>query len=463
MTRALLGTKRVEGVARVLKVLNNAAVLNTETMNVFDVNEATCRAVESIENGRSREEVCSTMGCTREELDEILTTLSQPGVQMTAEQQATFDRKRLVLMVSHDCNLRCRYCYASHGTYGTGLPSMTPESALEIVRACDKNLGKPDFYMFFGGEPTLNMPAITDVFNELSKDGAKQTFGAVTNGTFSRELMQPLLQSGKMSLTFSLDGAEEVHDQLRPSVRKKGSFTTALGNLLWSKEFIAPAVECTFTPDHVKKGHSLVKLIHFFSAVGVSAPHIVPVSPQREYRGFDSAALVAEYRKAIDYCLDSFVEGNPRWFTILGGIMAAFTAGRKREYLCPAGTTTTCVDSNGDLYPCFMFSGNEEVRLGNIFSFDRTSYEANLSAFVEGARKSNREGCDRCWAVNICSGCMGNSYWATGRLTGNDPSWCNLVRETIAYVAEKIARLHSNKVVWERLVEAFKNPVNDAE
>ena len=94
-----------------------------------------------------------------------------------------------------------------------------------------------------------------------SKNGVKETFGAVTNGTFSRELMQPLLESKKMSLTFSLDGPGDVQNLLRPFVSKKGSFNTVLGNLLWAQEFIDAQVECTFTPDHVMRGYSLVKLI----------------------------------------------------------------------------------------------------------------------------------------------------------------------------------------------------------
>ena len=130
----------------------------------------------------------------------------------------------------------------------------------------------------------------------------------------------------------------------------------------------------------------------------------------------------------------------------------AFTMGRKREYLCPAGTTTICADSNGDLYPCFMFSGNEAMRLGNALQFVKQDFDKRLEEFVSASRKTNREGCDKCWAVNICSGCMGAAYWASGRLTGNDPCWCNLQRETIAYIAEKIARLHSDKAVWQGLL-----------
>ncbi|MBE3519095.1 MAG: SPASM domain-containing protein [Firmicutes bacterium] len=117
----------------------------------------------------------------------------------------------------------------------------------------------------------------------------------------------------------------------------------------------------------------------------------------------------------------------------------------------------------GDLYPCFMFAGIDEVRLGNIFDFDEDDFRKRREDFIRASRKSNREDCGSCWAANICGGCMGSAFWASGRLTGNDPSWCEFQRETIAYVAEKIARLHSDKMLWQRLADAFKNATYEAE
>ena len=36
--------------------------------------------------------------------------------------------KAMCLHVSHDCNLRCKYCFASTGDFGTGRKIMTPET-----------------------------------------------------------------------------------------------------------------------------------------------------------------------------------------------------------------------------------------------------------------------------------------------------------------------------------------------
>ena len=50
--------------------------------------------------------------------------------------------KALCLHVSHDCNLRCKYCFASTGDFGTGRKIMPPETALKAIDWVVKKSGK---------------------------------------------------------------------------------------------------------------------------------------------------------------------------------------------------------------------------------------------------------------------------------------------------------------------------------
>lgn len=67
--------------------------------------------------------------------------------------------KAMCLHVSHDCNLRCRYCFAGQGIYG-GKPQTMP---FEVAKAAIDFLVKqsgPRRHLeldFFGGEPLLNL------------------------------------------------------------------------------------------------------------------------------------------------------------------------------------------------------------------------------------------------------------------------------------------------------------------
>ena len=71
--------------------------------------------------------------------------------------------KALCLHVSHDCNLRCQYCFASTGDFGTGhrmtMDVETAKKAIDFVieRSGNRRNIEVDF---FGGEPLMAMDTV---------------------------------------------------------------------------------------------------------------------------------------------------------------------------------------------------------------------------------------------------------------------------------------------------------------
>ena len=71
--------------------------------------------------------------------------------------------KALCLHVSHDCNLRCQYCFASTGDFGTGrrmtMDVETAKKAIDFViaRSGSRRNIEVDF---FGGEPLMAMETV---------------------------------------------------------------------------------------------------------------------------------------------------------------------------------------------------------------------------------------------------------------------------------------------------------------
>ena len=71
--------------------------------------------------------------------------------------------KALCLHVSHDCNLRCQYCFASTGDFGTGhrmtMDFDTAKKAIDWVVA--KSGKRRNIEVdFFGGEPLMAMDTV---------------------------------------------------------------------------------------------------------------------------------------------------------------------------------------------------------------------------------------------------------------------------------------------------------------
>ena len=75
------------------------------------------------------------------------------------------DVKALCLNVAHDCNLRCKYCFASKGDYEGKRELMSPEVGKEAVKFLAQKSGalKNVEIDFFGGEPLLAWDTVTEV------------------------------------------------------------------------------------------------------------------------------------------------------------------------------------------------------------------------------------------------------------------------------------------------------------
>ena len=63
--------------------------------------------------------------------DKIL--FSEDDYHQYAEMSIKAPIKAMCLHVSHDCNLRCKYCFAETGDFGTGRKIMTPETGRKAI------------------------------------------------------------------------------------------------------------------------------------------------------------------------------------------------------------------------------------------------------------------------------------------------------------------------------------------
>ena len=73
--------------------------------------------------------------------------------------------KALCLHIAHDCNLRCKYCFAGTGEYMGRRALMSAEVGKKAIDFLLENSGnrKNLEVDFFGGEPLLNLQVIKDI------------------------------------------------------------------------------------------------------------------------------------------------------------------------------------------------------------------------------------------------------------------------------------------------------------
>ena len=83
----------------------------------------------------------------------------------------------MCLHLCHDCNLRCRYCFAGTGDFGTGERTMldlaTGQQAVDFLIEASGPRHNLDID-FFGGEPLMNWPVVV-ALTEYCEQRAAET------------------------------------------------------------------------------------------------------------------------------------------------------------------------------------------------------------------------------------------------------------------------------------------------
>lgn len=79
--------------------------------------------------------------------------------------------KALCLNIAHDCNLRCKYCFAGQGGYGKWRELMSFDVARRAVDFLIAHSGPRQHCEidFFGGEPLMNFPTVQRTVEYIRK------------------------------------------------------------------------------------------------------------------------------------------------------------------------------------------------------------------------------------------------------------------------------------------------------
>ena len=142
--------------------------------------------------------------------------------------------KALCLHIAHDCNLRCKYCFAEEGEYHGRRALMSCEVGMRALDFLIENSGarKNLEVDFFGGEPTMNFEVVKKLV-EYGRSREKETgknfrFTLTTNGMLLTDEILDFANKEMHNLVLSIDGRKEVNDRMRPTAGGKGSYDVIL-------------------------------------------------------------------------------------------------------------------------------------------------------------------------------------------------------------------------------------------
>jgi len=333
----------------------------------------------------------------------------------------------LILHISNDCNMKCKYCFADGGSYSSEPGFMSSEAASKAVDFFYKRFNYINEIKFFGGEPLLNISVIKDTCEKitdlfLNKVIKKMPlFKVVTNGTLINDNIISVINKYDIDITVSIDGPEAVHDSARVKNNGSATYEVIEKNIMRLKQLtggIQPRyLEVTYNASHEKSGMSVVDTIKFLIEKFNILPEkinlsFVQTNEKSEYAINDAGI------KNIDYIKDvkNNINNNKEYYTHqkLNCMLRNYKNKTKTGVnVCMGGISWFSVFYNGDIYPCYMLSDKGKGYLmGNVFEENNRFFDERSKWLSYNRYEMNK--CNECFANNLCSGCLGNNLFATG-------------------------------------------------
>ena len=325
--------------------------------------------------------------------------------------------KALCLHICHDCNLRCKYCFASTGSFGGHRTMMDVETGKKAIDfLIEKSAGRRNLEVdFFGGEPLMNFDVVKQIV-EYARIREKETgknfrFTITTNAIMLNEDNKEFINNNMHNVVLSIDGRKETNDRMRPRVDGSGTYDSILPkikDLADSRNQDRYYVRGTFTRENLDFSKDVLHLAdEGFKQISIE-PVVAAKDSGYDIREQDLEKLFSEYEMLADeYVKRGKTDEGFNFFHFMIDLKQGPCV-IKRLGGCGSGHEYLAVTPEGDLYPCHQFVGDENFKMGNVHQGEFNS------DFQKSFQKSNvysKKECSECWAKFYCSGgCAANAY-----------------------------------------------------
>jgi uncharacterized protein len=359
--------------------------------------------------------------------------------------------KALCLHVSHDCNLRCKYCFASTGDYKSGRKLMSRDMAKKAVDYLVENSGKRKNIEidFFGGEPMLNLKTVKETVSYargLEKSTGKSFYFTITtNGTLFTDESIKFINENMDNVVISIDGRKEVHDAIRYDKFNKGTYDRIVPDakkLVAGRKGKSYFIRGTFTSKNIDFSKDVMHLAKLgFREISVEP--VVGNGKDFSLTMRDVPYVLEEYERLAYQYLEALKNGEDIRFYHFNLNLYEGPCIYKRITACGAGFEYFAVSPEGYLYPCHQFVGQEEFIMGDL---DNGVINNKLKKRFKESNIITKDKCQNCWAKLFCSGgCHANAWFTNGDIDEPDEIACILQKKRIECAIMCQAEINLNK------------------
>lgn len=374
----------------------------------------------------------------------------------------------LRIIVSNDCNLRCKYCYASGGGYNLDRNLMEEDTARKIIKQLCIEFDSVDEVNFFGGEPLMNIKTIKTIcqcFEDSFSNGLISKvprFSLTTNGTILTDEIINTIKSYNISVLVSLDGPKYINDKLRIYINGKGTYDIIANNIKKLKEKTGQplAIECTYTMQHYINNYKYVDLLRYFkNEFDIDFVFIIPVDLTEEQKlhikdiGFSNELIKEIQEKEADTLFESFIDEGLIEFSLIKFI-SKLNKKTYSNYFCMAGLTQLTINVNGDIYPCQLFvnnnSENKLFYMGNVLEdkvIKNPHYLKVYDKLLSNSKENNTK-CKKCNEKYFCSACIATTYNKENTISPISHKFCRSIFDSRKTYIKNIGRIYLDKDKW---------------
>ena len=296
----------------------------------------------------------------------------------------------LVLHLTEECNLRCKYCFVKHGN--RRMSEEVAMAAIDLLLTSCKDYARVTFY---GGEPLLEEPLLRKVTEYIeAKSHLPVGIGLITNGTLISDSFLKFAEKHNIRLSVSYDG-------LKNDDNRQNEDGCAL-------------LDISRLSDAITKYQIISSSVITTGNIGILYENVVHLKEL----GFRHMNLFLDYssswksehlellRTAFERIAEKYVEwlkcGDRVHINKIDDMIACYSSdfGLSKTKVQRDMAFSVAVD--GNVYPYASAVENEKLCLGNVttgINWDMVEQVTNLG-FVRG--------CESCVINKACVSAIGN-------------------------------------------------------
>jgi len=280
--------------------------------------------------------------------------------------------KYLVLSITNQCNLKCKYCY--RGNAGNSV--MDEETVDQAISLMDPH--ERAHIQITGGEPLLHCDLIEYIGNKVRSNLKKVTLGVQTNGTLICDQFIETVKKYDMQVGVSIDGRKEINELIRG---KSGSVFAGLDKLQkGGVEFRTTTVVSNLNVEHI---HEIPFILSAFdNSMGMALDMLVCKGNSLE-RGVTYPSK-DELERALYKLMENinFINRMRKKPLQLREVNKVCERNGAKSYCHAENGESLAVSPTGELYPCGQVVDDRLFYMGHIKDFSAESLPIDNSGII---------------------------------------------------------------------------------